>query len=71
MKNQSKSVSVLLKAVAGTAFALALAGCSGINGEIDDVYHPGAFYEQSPVHRDQGHGEDAGAVPDRAHQFSP
>lgn len=49
MKYQFKPLPALSKAVSGTFLALALAGCSGINGEIDDVYHPATHYEQHPI----------------------
>lgn len=39
----------LLKVISGTFLAIAITGCSGINGEIDDVYHPATFYEQHPI----------------------
>lgn len=49
MKYQIKPSPTLLKAVSGTILALALAGCSGINGEVDDVYHATTHYEQHPI----------------------
>ncbi len=49
MKTHIKPSPTLLKAVGGTVLALALTGCSGINGEIDDVYHPSTHYEQHPI----------------------
>lgn len=49
MKYHIKPSPTLLKAVSGTVLALALAGCSGINGEVDDVYHATTHYEQHPI----------------------
>lgn len=49
MKYQIKPSPTLLKVASGTLLALALAGCSGINGSADDVYHPTTHYEQHPI----------------------
>ncbi|NNE23437.1 MAG: CpaD family pilus assembly lipoprotein [Rhizobiales bacterium] len=49
MKYHIKPSPTLLKAVSGTVLALALAGCSGVNGGIDDVYHATTHYEQHPI----------------------
>ena len=49
MNYNVKPSPALLKAVSGTIMALALAGCSGLNGEIDDTYHATTHYEQHPI----------------------
>ncbi len=49
MTTQFKPSPTLMKAIGGVAIAIAMSGCAGINGEIDDVYHPATFYEQHPI----------------------
>ena len=49
MQYPFKPSPALLKAIGGTAIALVMAGCSGVNGELDDVYHPATHYEQHPI----------------------
>ncbi len=49
MKYQIKPSPALLTVISGAVLAIALAGCSGLQGEIDDVYHPATHYEQHPI----------------------
>ena len=49
MNTQGKHSRALLKAVSGTVLALSLAACSGVSGEVDDIYHPATHYQQHPI----------------------
>ena len=49
MNTQIKSMSRLLRATGGIAIAIALAGCAGANGSLDDVYHPATHWEKHPI----------------------
>jgi pilus assembly protein CpaD len=49
MNMKIKSMSRLLRAAGGIAVAAALAGCTGVSGELDDVYHVSSHYEMHPI----------------------